>query len=157
MAAARPKTRLHGWALIARDYEWLRAFEAGATAAEIARKWRVNARTVEKRLAAAREAEANARYEADAEPPWVGWIVPLFPIGAFTPQSTCAHKGEIKRGSYFYCPCEGCHKSGMDHRAALRRDPRTDPKPEPRPSAGPAKPPSATTRRERRAARRGAA
>jgi len=155
VAADRPE-RLRGAALMASDYEWLREFESGSTAAEIARKHRTTARHVERRLKAAREAEAAARYEADV-PPWLAWITPLFPIAPFTPQSTCAHKGPIPAGSRLYCPVDGCHQSGFDGHPYLKRDPRTDPKPEPRPPAGAAPKTAAKTRRERRAARRGAA
>jgi hypothetical protein len=38
--------------------------------------------------------------------------VPLFPIGPYTPQSECAHKGPITRGSVFYCPI--CHDYGRE-------------------------------------------
>lgn len=122
--------------------------------AEIARKWRRSVRTVERRLKAAREAEAEAEAESREpyRPPfWVHSIVPLFPIGPFTPESVCAHKGPIQPGSRFYCPV--CHQSGFDGHPHLRRDPRTEPKPEPKPPAS-AKPPRAKTRREKRADRR---
>lgn len=38
--------------------------------------------------------------------------VPLFPVTAFTPQSTCAHNGPIREGSVFYCPI--CHQYGRE-------------------------------------------
>jgi hypothetical protein len=58
-------------------------------------------------------------------------LIPLFPIGAFTPQSACPHHDSIKRDSRLCCMV--CHASGMDDHPGLRRDPKTDPSPEPRP------------------------
>jgi hypothetical protein len=59
-------------------------------------------------------------------------LIPLFPVGPYTPQSICAHKQPIERGSALCCMV--CHRSGMDSHPALRRDPRTDPPPEPKPA-----------------------
>lgn len=78
-------------------------------------------------------------------------LVPLFPLGAFTPQSTCPHHGPIRRGSVFCCMV--CSQSGMDGHPALQRDPLTDPRPEPNgktPSAPKPRSRSRETRRERR-------
>ena len=55
-------------------------------------------------------------------------LVPLFPIGAFTPRSTCPHHGPIRSGSVFCCMV--CSQSGLDDHPALKRDPITDPHPE---------------------------
>ena len=55
-------------------------------------------------------------------------LVPLFPIGALTPQSACPHHGPIRAGSVFCCMV--CSRSGVDDHPALKRDPRTDPRPE---------------------------
>ena len=57
-------------------------------------------------------------------------LVPLFPIGSFTPGSVCPHHGPIRPGSVFCCMI--CSRSGMDGHPALKRDPRTDPRPEPK-------------------------
>lgn len=59
-------------------------------------------------------------------------MVPLFPLDSFTPNSKCAHKRRIKRGSIFCCMI--CHQSGVDLHPALRRSKATDPKPEPKAS-----------------------
>jgi hypothetical protein len=61
-------------------------------------------------------------------------LVPLFPIGPFTPHSTCPHHEPIQQGSPLCCMI--CHRSGKDAHPVLLRDPRTDPAPEPKP--GPA-------------------
>jgi hypothetical protein len=59
-------------------------------------------------------------------------LIPLFPIGAFTPQSTCPHHDSIERGSRLCCMV--CHASGMDDHPGIRHDPKTDPSPEPVPA-----------------------
>jgi len=58
-------------------------------------------------------------------------LVPLFPIGPYTPQSACPHRVPIEPGSVLCCMV--CHRSGMDEHPAMQRDPRTDPIPEPKP------------------------
>jgi hypothetical protein len=63
-------------------------------------------------------------------------LIPLFPIGSFTPQSACSHRESIGRGSRFCCMV--CHASGMDDHPGLGRDPQTDPAPEPEPEPAPA-------------------
>ncbi len=75
------------------------------------------------------------------EPP----LVPLFPIVALTPDAPCPHHGPLPRGTVLVCMI--CHRSGLDNRPALRRDPATDPKPEPKPEASK---PKKLTRKERR-------
>jgi hypothetical protein len=62
-------------------------------------------------------------------------LIPLFPIGPYTPQSDCPHHEPIGQGSAFCCMV--CHRSGMDEHPALQRDPRTDPAPESRPEPAP--------------------
>ncbi|MGO9598102.1 MAG: hypothetical protein ACLP7Q_08930 [Isosphaeraceae bacterium] len=76
-------------------------------------------------------------------------LVPLFPIGPLTPQSTCPHHGPIRPGSIFCCMV--CSQSGMDDHPALKRDSSTDPPPEPKPPQ-PTAPSSGggETRKERR-------
>jgi hypothetical protein len=45
-------------------------------------------------------------------------LVPLFPVGAYTPQSMCGHHEPIQRGSLFCCMI--CHRSGHDDHPALQ-------------------------------------
>jgi hypothetical protein len=59
-------------------------------------------------------------------------LIPLFPIGAFTPQSICSHHDSIERGSRLCCMV--CHASGMDDHPGLQRSPETEPSPEPVPA-----------------------
>jgi hypothetical protein len=100
--------------------------------------WYEEVRAVEQ-AEAARKREAAAHKEAPK-------LRPLFPVGPFTPTSTCPHHGPIKKGSVLICMV--CHQSGMDRHPALHLDRAAMPKPEPRPPA-PQQPKK--TRRERRA------
>lgn len=81
-------------------------------------------------------------------------LIPLFPIGGFTPQSACPHHDSIERGSRLCCMV--CHASGMDDHPGLQRDPQSDPSPEPRPArvAGDAVPSESGKPRETRRQRR---
>lgn len=49
------------------------------------------------------------------------FLVLFFPLGPFTPQSTCQH-GPIPNGSALCCAV--CHRSGKDNHPRLRRDVR---------------------------------
>ncbi len=162
--------RVTGEALKARDALWLEWREEGRTAAEIAEFTGVTRQLVNRRLRIAEAAREAAEAAAEAEEkarlpravaPWWLQLVPLFPIGSFTPQSECPHKGRIREGSQLCCMV--CSGSGMDHLAALARDesPKAHPseartmpaprRPSPRPSSRAARPtPKPETRRDRR-------
>jgi hypothetical protein len=134
----------------ARESLWLQEIHQGYTIAEIAHREGLSRRRITTGIGRAREREVLSRKRnscerenvpvrddepvagsGDAErdearrPPR---LVPLFPIGAFTPQSTCPHHGPIRPGSVFCCMV--CSQSGMDEHPALKRDPLTDPRPE---------------------------
>lgn len=47
-------------------------------------------------------------------------LLPLFPMGHFTPKSLCAHIFMIPRGSIWCCMV--CHQSGQDDHPALQND-----------------------------------
>jgi hypothetical protein len=55
-------------------------------------------------------------------------LVPLFPVGSFTPHSKCAHHGPIERGSVFCCMV--CHASGQDDHPALQHTYSVEPRSE---------------------------
>jgi hypothetical protein len=150
-------------ATAAREYIWLYDYEHGVSRAEIAAREGLSVSRVQFGLCRARAVKRAAEAQGDAA---LGLalagsdlvrqprLVPLFPIGPYTPESACPHRGPIRRGLVFCCMV--CHRSGMDGHPALRRDPLTDPIPDPKP------PPSSTpvmrprsnapreTRRERR-------
>jgi hypothetical protein len=171
------KAKARGKAREALDHEWMRKHRQGKSAAEIAEAEGVSKRTVQLALARVKAAEKAAEEKAGrdeeastagdgstaAPRPWWLELVPLFPIGAFTPSSKCPHHGPIREGSLFCCMV--CSTSGMDDHPALRRDPLTDPKPEPRPparrpaarptaGAKPSSPPEPAAGRETRKERR---
>jgi hypothetical protein len=114
--------------IAAREYVWLWDRRHGSSLAAIASREDVSISRVRFGLARAR---AQERHTVTTRALRLPRLVPLFPIGAYTPQSTCAHRRPIEPGSAFCCMV--CHESGMDRHPALRRDPRTEPAPEPKP------------------------
>ena len=163
-------------AVEAREALWLYEVTQGASIRQIARRSHLSCRQVQLGVARARKREKErlqASHEQDSrerdtlqgrknnslpgahagrvvweDPRRLPRLVPLFPIGPFTPQAACSHHGPIRPGSMFCCMV--CSHSGMDGHPALKRNPRTDPRPEPR-VAEPAKAGGAReTRKERR-------
>ena len=127
----------------AREYAWLDDIRRGTSIRSIAARAGLSCRRIQHGAARARAREASSRTgclhgrdglrmrdsrgpsrKAVHEPR----LVPLFPIGPFTPQSVCPHRGPIRPGSVFCCMV--CSRSGMDDHPALKRDPRNDPRPE---------------------------
>jgi hypothetical protein len=134
--------------IAAKEYVWLWDRRHGSSIEAIAAREGVSSARVRFGVARARAQQKGSATTTTAavRPPR---LVPLFPIGAYTPQSGCGHRRPIEPGSSLCCMV--CHTSGMDRHPALRRDPRTDPAPEPKPKAmaEPAKS-QRETRRERR-------
>jgi hypothetical protein len=139
-------------AVAAREYIWLWDYRHGMSVAEIATR---SGRT----LARVQLGLERARAQEDGVFPYGAGgasasalrgprLIPMFPLGSYTPQSTCAHRRAIRFGSLFCCMV--CHRSGIDGHPALLRDPRTDPSPEPKPPPAPAKT-AVETRKQRRA------
>jgi hypothetical protein len=101
----------------ARDYVWLYDRRQGLKATEIAARDGVGEQTVRDGLRRARDLEAYAAEligrlaSCPAADAWDG-LIPLFPIGAFTPQSECPHRGPITPGRPVVCMV--CHASGAD-------------------------------------------
>jgi hypothetical protein len=58
---------------------------------------------------------SNRSFQLIQRPPQ---LVPLFPVGNYTPSSRCAHRGPIEHGSAFCCMV--CHASGQDDHPALQ-------------------------------------
>ncbi len=157
-----------------RDEEWLRLHEAGRPTVELAEESGVSVQLLRRALSRARkERDSRTRdlLDGSAVPtddgmaveshpasrtPWWLELVPLFPVGPFTPTSPCPHHGPIRQGSLFCCMV--CSASGMDGHPALARDPATDPRPEsnsrrarrPNETKSPVAPAEAETRRQRR-------
>jgi hypothetical protein len=121
----------------AREYVWLYDYRHGVSVGEIASRDRVSIQRVEFGVGRARAQEKETNREgihaflrSTAGP----HLVPLFPIGHYTPQSQCPHKEPIESGSSLCCMV--CHQSGVDKHPSLQRDARTDPAPDPAPTLG---------------------
>lgn len=124
---ARKTSREMTLEIAAKEYVWLWDRRHGSSVETIAAREGVSIARVRFGLARARAQEKGPVTTRAVRPPR---LVPLFPIGAYTPQSACAHRRPIERGSSLCCMV--CHKSGMDRHPALRRDPRSEPAPEPK-------------------------
>ena len=134
----------------ARELVWLDEIRRGYSIKEIARREGLGCRRIQHGVSRARERgnhsrTCDSRFSNDLhgrnntitasagkvvqdDPNRPPRLVPLFPIGAFTPRSACPHHGPIRTGSDFCCMV--CSQSGVDDHPALKRDPRTDPRPE---------------------------
>jgi hypothetical protein len=167
-------------AVEAREALWSYLLAQGASIRQIARRSRLCCRQVQRGVARARKREeermqssqerdsrkrdisqertdspipgAHAGGAAWEDPRRLPRLVPLFPIGPFTPQADCGHHGPLRHGSVFCCMV--CSQSGMDGHPGLARDPRTDPKPDPKPAPAPASPAKAGGRETRKQRRR---
>jgi hypothetical protein len=118
--------------VVAMEYVWLWDRRHGISVETIAAREGVGVKRVRFGLARAKAQEKGVVTTGTVRPPR---LVPLFPIGAYTPQSTCGHRRPIEAGSALCCMV--CHQSGMDRHPALRRDPRSEPAPEPKPKPAP--------------------
>jgi hypothetical protein len=131
--------------MMAREYVWLWGLRHGISIRVIAAREGVSIRRIQ--LGAAR-ARARNSASPDKCALRLPQLVPLFPVGSYTPHSTCAHRAPIQRGSPLCCMV--CHCSGMDGHPALQRDPHTEPLPERSPQASPASRRRETRRQRRR-------
>lgn len=150
----------------ARELVWLDKLRRGYSIKEIAKREGLGCRRIQYGVSRARERRNSSRtrestssnklHRRDSKIPASAirddpnrppQLVPLFPIGAFTPGSACPHHGPIRPGSVFCCMV--CSQSGVDDHPALKRDPQTDPRPERK-----ARPVRATGVRETRKQRR---
>jgi hypothetical protein len=104
-----------------RESFWLWDSRHGVNANEIATCQGVSIGRVQFGLARARRQESRWFLRDVRRPPR---LVPLFPVGPYSPQSSCGHHRPIERGSLFCCMV--CHASGQDHHPALQHDRRFD-------------------------------
>ncbi len=138
-------------AVAAREYVWLWDHRHGISTEMIASRAGVSVRRVQFGLS---RAQAQEKGDVLNDSTWANVhgiraprLIPMFPIGPYTPLSTCCHHRAITSGSLFCCMV--CHCSGVDEHPALRRDPSTDPAPEPKPEPPPPKT-GPETRKQRR-------
>ena len=133
---------------MAKEYIWLWDVRHGVSPNEIAMREGVTPRRIQQGLVRAKALEkSGSSTETDAV--HAPRLIPLFPIGAFTPQSTCRHHQPIEDGSLLCCMV--CHRSGVDEHPGLSRSPLTDPAPEPKPAPAPV---TVETKQETRKERR---
>ena len=104
-----------------RESVWLWDSRHGVNVNEIAAREGVSIRRVQFGLARA-QCQESRRFLRDVRRP--PRLVPLFPVGPYSPQSVCGHHQPIERGSVFCCMV--CHTSGQDDHPALQHDPRFD-------------------------------
>ena len=110
----------------AMEYVWLYDYRRGISLGKLAERDGVSIERVKFGLDRAKALEIRCSREEGPgnpgrrdEPEFE--LIPLFPIGAFTPQSSCSHREPMEKGSRFCCMV--CHASGMDDHPGLRRDP----------------------------------
>ena len=111
----------------AMEYVWLYDHRRGISLRTLAERDGVSIERVQFGLDRAKALEIRCSGEEEPgnsgrrdEPEFA--LIPLFPIGSFTPQSSCAHREPIEKGSRFCCMV--CHASGMDDHPGLRREPK---------------------------------
>jgi hypothetical protein len=121
MEVRKRLSRTFNLEISARESVWLWDSRHGVNANEIAIRQGVSIRRVRFGLARARCYESRSFLRDVRCPPR---LVPLFPVGPYTPQSLCGHHRPIERGSVFCCMV--CHTSGQDDHPALWHDRRFD-------------------------------
>jgi hypothetical protein len=101
----------------AKEHVWLWESRRGVNIRAIARREGASVRRVRFGLVRAR-AQENSKFYQNS--PRLPCLIPLFPVGPYTPLSSCGHRQPIPRGSLLCCMV--CHRSGMDQHPALQRD-----------------------------------
>ncbi len=139
----KKRIRITALEIAGREQVWLWDFRQGVSTNTIASRERVSVRRVRFGVARASALESRCYKIKDRLP----WLVPLFPIGPFTPRSPCAHHTPIAPGSILCCMV--CHRSGWDLHPAMLPDHQSDPAPEPRATSS-SRDASPETRRGRR-------
>jgi hypothetical protein len=130
--------------VMAREYVWLWDYRHGLNAQAIAIRDGVKVQRVEFGIARAQAQDKPNDTSTAIRPPR---LEPFFPIGSYTPHSSCGHYRPIEPGSVLCCMV--CHRSGVDDHPTLVRDPLTEPPPEPKPAPVPKKA-TRETRKQRR-------
>ena len=127
---ASRSTRAMSLATMAKEYIWLWDVRHGISTNEIATREGVSVRRVRFGVARARAQEKPAQPKRPFACPR---LIPLFPIGPYTPQSACGHNRPIEAGSIFCCMV--CHRSGVDDHpgSCATRSPTQLPSPSPLP------------------------
>lgn len=98
-----------------KHYAWLWDSHLGVNPQEITIRERISTHMATSNLAQRRSEQLIDSCNSVRRLPR---LVPLFPVGNYTPRSLCGHYGQIKRGSIFCCMI--CHSSGQDDHPALQ-------------------------------------
>ena len=109
--------RRHKIEISDRGYVWLWESHHGVIPKEITACEGISNQRIQVSYAHRRSEELIDLCNSARRPPR---LVPLFPMGNYTPRSLCGHNERIKRGSIFCCMI--CHSSGQDHHPALQND-----------------------------------
>jgi hypothetical protein len=105
-----------------RDYVWLSNFRDTTDAMNPVAYDQNRTQRIPSTLAPACTVLSSRSCQIIRRPPQ---LVPLFPVGNYTPSSRCAHRGPIERGSVFCCMI--CHASGQDDHPALQNSGSVEP------------------------------
>ena len=100
-----------------RDYVWLRDSQGKMSEKEPAVRERNRTQWISPALNQTRAVLTSRSFQFSWRPPQ---LIPLFPVGNYTPSSPCAHRSRIERGSFFCCMI--CHASGQDDHPALQNN-----------------------------------
>jgi hypothetical protein len=103
--------------ITAKEYVWLWECRRGVGTNAIARREGVSVRRVRFGVARALSQENS---DLAANSLLLPSLIPLFPVGPYTPHSSCGHYQPIPPGSRLCCMV--CHCSGMDDHPALKRN-----------------------------------
>ena len=112
-APRQPATPL---ARAATEYIWLYDVRHGVSVSEIARRAGYSIGAVRAGLRRARAADAGSapRLPVNDRPDMGRRLIPLFPIGAFTPRSECPHRGVLPPRPFVCMTCDASYKDRID-------------------------------------------
>jgi hypothetical protein len=120
--SAKRFSRIMTLDIAAKEYTWLWDLHHSVSAAVIAAREGITLHRIRFGVARALGQAKSFSLDRTLRAPR---LVPLFPIGPYTPHSACGHRGPIQSGSLLCCMV--CHRSGVDDHPALRHSVATDP------------------------------
>jgi hypothetical protein len=97
------------------EFVWLRSPHRRISEKGSAIRGGISTQSTQVALPLTRAVYPNRFFQDTRRPPQ---LVPLFPVGNYTPHSRCGHRGPIERNSVFCCMV--CHTSGQDDHPALQ-------------------------------------
>jgi hypothetical protein len=103
--------------VLAREYDWLWDHRHGRSIVDIAADVDRSVEHVRRAIERARDFTARFEPRRRSAVDYKLDLVPLFPIGPFTPTSRCPHRGAIPPAPFV---CMVCHRSYLDAGPLLR-------------------------------------